>query len=99
MKYRKSWKVSECASIGEDVAGLVHYPLWAVNLKSDGTGTNPSSEAYQKLMKESASLLPLVYGYQQLQQLHAEVGLVMAWKTLVCCSSSQPSAPLSQPSS
>jgi Na+/citrate or Na+/malate symporter len=43
-------------------------------VNGNGAGTNPSSEAYQKLMKESALLLPLVEGYQQLQQLHAEVG-------------------------
>lgn len=37
------------------------------------TGINPSSEAYHNLMKDSAALLPLVEGYQQLQQFEAEV--------------------------
>lgn len=34
---------------------------------------NPASEAYQKLMKESAALAPLSEGYLQLQQLQGEV--------------------------
>jgi hypothetical protein len=35
--------------------------------------TSPGSDAYQRLMKESAALLPLSEGYQQLQQLQKEV--------------------------
>lgn len=40
--------------------------------------TNPASEAYQRLMKESAYLTPLAEGYHRLQQLRKEVGQVMS---------------------
>jgi hypothetical protein len=36
-------------------------------------GTPPGSEAYQRLSKEAAALLPLVEGYQQLQAKQADV--------------------------
>eukprot|EP00878_Enallax_costatus_P034527 GHUV01038289.1.p1 GENE.GHUV01038289.1~~GHUV01038289.1.p1 ORF type:complete len:223 (+),score=69.70 GHUV01038289.1:167-835(+) len=35
--------------------------------------TNPASEAYQRLMKESAYLTPLAEGHRQLQQMQQEV--------------------------